>query len=122
MSYSDPLAFHQSRPTMVLPRPPVADIAHAVRCREPTSSQITWLRRGLGQPGGKLPLFDLVGRRIGGSVVKCCVKAGWAEPWFNNPLKPEWEVCRLTDVGRAVAADDSDPGLVGSESELGSEP
>jgi hypothetical protein len=30
---------------------------------------------------------------------------GWAEPWFANPLKPDWLVCRLTAAGRAVVQD-----------------
>jgi hypothetical protein len=29
---------------------------------------------------------------------------GWAEPWFSNPLKPDWLVCKLTDTGRALLA------------------
>ena len=90
--------------------------ARAVRRRGPTPTQLAWLRRGLDQPGGKLPLFDATGRRVGGGVVKGCVKAGWAEPWFNNPLKPEWEVCRLTDAGRTAIAVGGD-GLA-PESEL----
>jgi hypothetical protein len=28
--------------------------------------------------------------------------AGWAEPWFSNPIKPDWLVCRLTEAGRAA--------------------
>ncbi len=72
--------------------------------REPTAAQLAWLRRGLDQPGGKLPLFDEAGQRVSSGLVRTCVRAGWAEPWFNNPLKPSWEVCRLTEVGRAMLA------------------
>lgn len=68
----------------------------------PTKVQRRWLERGLTQAGGKLPLFDENGRRMNGRTVKSCIKAGWAEPWFINPLKPDWEVCKLTDFGRAT--------------------
>ena len=73
--------------------------------RTPTAAQLTWLRRGLAQPGGKLPLFDESGQRVSSSVIAACRRAGWAEPWFQNPLKPTWEVCRLTDAGRAMLAE-----------------
>ena len=70
----------------------------------PTSVQLAWLRRGLDQAGGKLPLFDLDGKRINPRTIRCCLEAGWAEPWFANPIKPDWLVCKLTDEGRAIAA------------------
>ena len=66
----------------------------------PTSEQRRWLRRGLNQPGGKLPLFDLQGQRVRDTLIRSCIDAGWAEPWFDNPLKPDWLVCRLTGAGR----------------------
>ena len=75
------------------------------RPSSPTADQIDWLRRGLGQPGGKLPLFDEKGQEIDRRTVCSCLKAGWAEPWFANPLKPDWLVCKLTDQGRAAIAD-----------------
>lgn len=31
---------------------------------KPTQTQLDWLRRGLSQPGGKLPLFDTNGKQI----------------------------------------------------------
>jgi hypothetical protein len=37
-------------------------------------------------------------------VAQACLDCGWAEPWFNNPLKPDWLVCKLTDTGRRLAA------------------
>ncbi len=58
--------------------------------------QRRWLQRGLSQPGGKLPLFDRQGREIPARTVRACIDAGWAEPWFSNPIKPDWLVCRLT--------------------------
>ena len=69
---------------------------------QPTSAQRLYLRRGLEQPGGKLPLFDGEGQRIGEKTVRACIRAGWAEPWFANPVKPDWLVCKLTDAGRQV--------------------
>lgn len=65
-----------------------------------TRVQVNWLRRGLDQPGGKLPLFDEFGQSIHPRTVTRCIEAGWAEPWFANPIKPDWRVCKLTDAGR----------------------
>lgn len=76
--------------------------SRASKPKTATAGQLAWLRRGLEQPGGKLPLFDESGQRVSASVVRSCLGAGWAEPWFQNPIKPTWEVCRLTDAGRAM--------------------
>lgn len=62
--------------------------------------QRKWLERGLEQPGGKLPLFDIEGQKVSERTVKSCIKQGWAEPWFDNPIKPDWLVCKLTESGR----------------------
>jgi len=70
-----------------------------------TSVQMNWLRRGLDQPGGKLPLFDRNGQRVNPRTVRACIDRGWAEPWFDNPLKPDWLVCKLTSAGRLIASD-----------------
>jgi hypothetical protein len=70
----------------------------------PTVLQLAWLVRGLPQPGGKLPLFDEEGQTVDRRTVESCLANGWAEPWFSNPLKPDWRVCRLTDAGRRLAA------------------
>lgn len=70
---------------------------------KPSEAQLRWLRRGLDQPAGKLPLFDRAGRRVNGRLVQVCLDQGWAEPWFANPLKPSWLVCKLTARGRALA-------------------
>ncbi len=75
----------------------------AVRRHAPTAAQLKWLQRGLDQPGGKLPLFDRIGQKVSEQTVRSCIRNGWAEPWFNNPIKPDWLVCRLTDAGRGVA-------------------
>jgi hypothetical protein len=69
-----------------------------------SASQVRWLTRGLSQAGGKLPLFDEHGRRVSERTVQSCVDKGWAEPWFDNPIKPDWQVCRLTDAGRRLVA------------------
>ena len=67
---------------------------------DPTEGQRKWLERGLNQPGGKLPLFDDLGQKVNERTVTSCVKKGWAEQWFNNSLKPNWIVCKLTEAGR----------------------
>lgn len=66
-------------------------------------SELIYLRRGLSQPGGKLPLFDLDGQQVSPRIVRDCLARGLVEPWFPNPLKPDWLVCRLTPAGRAAA-------------------
>jgi hypothetical protein len=63
------------------------------------------LLRGLKQPGGKLPLFTDDGRRVNDRTIKSCIRRGWVEPWFDNPIKPDWLVCRLTEAGRRVLGD-----------------
>ena len=70
----------------------------------PTAIQRQWLSRGLRQPGGKLPLFDEFGQAIHPQTIRACVERGWAEPWFANPLKPDWLVCKLTQAGRAIVS------------------
>ncbi len=75
--------------------------------RKPTDQQAAWLCRGLDQPGGKLPLFDDTGQRVKRQTIESCLKAGWAERWFHNPLKPDWLVCRLTESGRSAILDRS---------------
>ena len=70
----------------------------------PALPELFYLRRGLSQPGGKLPLFDLDGQTIAPEVVQACLERGRSEPWFNNPLKPDWQVCKLTETGRRLAA------------------
>ena len=70
----------------------------------PTLSELLYLRRGLTQAGGKLPLFDLDGQSVSSALVRRCLRRGWAVPWFSNPMKPDWLVCKLTDAGRQAAA------------------
>jgi len=70
--------------------------------QRPNAAQRRYLSRGLTQPGGKLPLFDENGTRVHPALVKACVAHGWAEPWFGNPLKPDWLICKLTEEGRRL--------------------
>ena len=77
----------------------------AVKTRASVSKTLSeaernYLKQGLKQPGGKLPLFDGRGQEISTVLIKSCIKKGLAERWFANPLKPDWLVCRLTEKGR----------------------
>jgi hypothetical protein len=74
----------------------------ATAALRPTEPQRRYLERGLSQPGGKLPLFYPDGREVPSRTVQACIANGWAEPWFKNPVKPDWLVCRLTARGREV--------------------
>jgi hypothetical protein len=69
---------------------------------KPSPVQKRYLERGLGQPGGKLPLFDREGQAVSKQTVQACIAHGWAEPWFANPMKPDWLVCRLTSSGYRI--------------------
>ncbi|TNE35967.1 MAG: hypothetical protein EP348_07905 [Alphaproteobacteria bacterium] len=73
-----------------------------MRKKPPTPAQLKYLRLGRYQPGGKLPIFDADGQQISRSVIRACLKNGWAEPWFDNPIKPDWLVCKLTEAGMAT--------------------
>ena len=68
---------------------------------KPSKIQLNWLKNGINQAGGKLPLFDSYGQKVSAQTVNSCIKNGWVEPWFLNPIKPDWLVCKLTDLGRA---------------------
>jgi hypothetical protein len=68
----------------------------------PTEAQRRYLERGLTQAGGKLPLFGRDGREVSRKTVESCVAHGWAMPWVQNPIKPDWLVCRLTEAGYRV--------------------
>ena len=82
-----------------------ADAMSAATPPKPTSAQLRYLRLGLGQPGGKLPLFDGLGQEINPKTIRACIEHGWAEPWFDNPMKKKWLVCKLTGSGRAIAGE-----------------
>jgi hypothetical protein len=74
-----------------------------LRAGRPTIAQRRYLKSGLNEPLGRLPLFDQAGQRIDPLTVHACVRAGWAKPWFANALQPDWLVCTLTEAGRRVA-------------------
>ena len=65
-----------------------------------SDGEAQYLSSGLTQAGGKLPLFDFRGQEISPTIIRSCLDQGYAQPWFANPLKPDWLVCRLTDEGR----------------------
>lgn len=71
---------------------------------QPTMEQRRFLERGLGQPGGKVPRFDQDGREVPARTALACLEKGWVEPWFANPLKPDWLVVKLTREGLRVAS------------------
>ena len=77
----------------------------AARFGKLSSAQHAYLARGLAQPGGKLPLFDREGQRYANALVRSCLDKGWAEPWFANPIQPDWLVCKLTPAGRKLLAE-----------------
>jgi hypothetical protein len=72
---------------------------HHVR---PSDAQRRYLERGLSEAGGKLPLFDRDGREVSRKTIEACIAHGWSEPWFSNPIKPDWLVCKLTAEGYRV--------------------
>ena len=71
----------------------------------PNAAQRSYLLRGLSQAGGKLPLFDRDGQHIHPALVRACIAHGWAAPWFGNPLKTDWLVCKLTEKGRHAVSE-----------------
>ena len=75
---------------------------------QPTKIQVRWMKRGVAQPGGKIPLFDDNGQKVNARTVKSCLEHGWVEPWFSNPIKPDWIICKLTSKGRKIIATKSD--------------
>ena len=85
-------------------KPVVAEQSADEQTGRPSLAQRDWLKRGVDQPGGKLPLFDKQGKRVSERTIRACIEQGWAEPWFANPLKPDWLVCKLTAQGRRLAA------------------
>ena len=93
-----------ARPRPALAANDDAPPGRRVRTAQPTAVQRRWLALGLGQSGGKLPLFYDDGREVNRKTVETCLRKGWAEPWIANPIKPDWLVCRLTEAGRATVA------------------
>ena len=44
--------------------------------------------------------ISAVNKKISQKTIQTCIDQGWARPWFENPIKSDWLVCRLTDRGR----------------------
>jgi hypothetical protein len=89
---------------------PGADLSgRSAPASRPTDAQRRYLERGLTQPGGKLPLFDRDGREVSRKTVESCLAHGWAMPWLQNPIKPDWLVCRLTEAGYRVLGSEPPP-------------
>ena len=86
------------------PGGPLTEGASRRRSRgdRPSPAAEAYLLRGLEQPGGKLPLFDRDGQPYSEDIIRDCLARGWAEPWFSNPTKPDWLICRITPPGRAA--------------------
>ncbi len=74
----------------------------ALKSSKPSKAQLRYLAYGSSQAGGKLPLFDDQGQEINPKTIRACVEKGWAEPWFSNPAKPDWLVCKLTESGHEM--------------------
>ena len=70
-----------------------------------SAAEMRYMKMGLRQPGGKLPLFDNDGQEINPRTIHSCLEKGYVERWFANPLKPEWLVCKLTNAGRQALRD-----------------
>lgn len=67
-----------------------------------SSAQRAYLQGGLSQPGGRLPLFDTYGGKYDAETIRACLRQGYCEAWFANPMKPDWMVCRLTEKGYSL--------------------
>lgn len=65
-----------------------------------TRAERAYLAKGNVRPEGKLPIFDDEGQQINLKTIQSCLSKGLAEPWFANPLRPTWLICRLTEKGR----------------------
>jgi hypothetical protein len=85
---------------------------HIAATIRPSEAQRRYLERGLTQPGGKLPLFDRDGREVSKKTVESCLAHGWAARWLQNPIKPDWLVCRLTAAGYRVLGHEVPPGAL----------
>jgi len=90
---------------MVKKNKPTPTATGSLKGRALSTVQKRYLQRGLSEPGGKLPLFDKQGQRIKDQTIRACIKNGWCEPWYKNPVKPDWLVCKLTENGVAVLKD-----------------
>jgi hypothetical protein len=88
----------------------------------PTDAQRRYLQRGLTQPGGKLPLFDEDGREVPRKTIESCLAHGWAAPWVQNPIKPDWVVCRLTQAGYRALGHEPPPTAIHDQGSINHKP
>ena len=58
----------------------------------PTAAQLAWLKRGLAQPGGKLPLFDDSGQRVNTRTIKLQL-SNWDEFWSKPHVQKKVKNC-----------------------------
>ena len=73
---------------------------------KPTPSQRPLVATRARSGGRQAAAFRRVRPQVSERTVKSCIDKGWAEPWFANPLKPAWLVCKLTKAGRTAAIED----------------
>ena len=60
-----------------------------------------WLLGGFNRSDGRLAIFDTFGEPVDKQIIRSAISAGFAEPWFSSPMRPQWTVCRLTPKGRS---------------------
>ena len=65
-----------------------------------TTAQKAYLETGINNKDGRLSLFDAFGNHFPPRTVEACLKKGFTEKWFANPMKPDWTVFRITNEGR----------------------
>jgi len=70
----------------------------------PSPDELNWMRRGLGQPGGKIPVFDENDNPVDPKIVRRCLEQQWVEPWIGNQKNPDnlYMACRLSPLGRRL--------------------
>ncbi|MEJ2027151.1 MAG: hypothetical protein P8X52_06795, partial [Limibacillus sp.] len=70
----------------------------------PSPEELNWMRRGLGQPGGKIPVFDENDNPVDPKIVRRCLEQQWVEPWIGNQKNPNnlYMACRLSPLGRRL--------------------
>jgi hypothetical protein len=78
----------------------------------PTQEELRWMRRGLNQPGGKIPVFDESDTPVDPKIVLRCLEQQWVEPWVGNQKNPNnlYMACRLSPLGRRLCT--SEPQVV----------
>ncbi|MET1028857.1 MAG: hypothetical protein ABWY00_16930, partial [Dongiaceae bacterium] len=58
-------------PNLSIVNPTASTATHPTT--QPSDLQIAWLKRGLSQPGGKLPLFDEWGQKVSERTIRSCI-------------------------------------------------